>query len=79
MRKDGRQNDEMREIKFTRDYTKYANKAHMFNKNPDSDVEFLIEGNVNYLFCEKINIRWKCITSEENIKRHGTAKIINHK
>ena len=62
---------------YTIDYTKYANKAHMFNKNPNSDVEFLIEGNVNYLFCEKITIRWKCITSENSIKRHGTAKIIN--
>ena len=60
---------------YTIDYTKYADKTHMFHKNPNSDVEFLIEGDVRYKSCEKITIKWKCVSSEDNIKRHGEAKV----
>lgn len=60
---------------YTIDYTKYADKTHMFRKNPNSDVEFLIEGDVHYKLCEKITIKWKCVSSEDDIKRHGEAKV----
>lgn len=60
---------------YTIDYTKYADKTHMFHKNPNSDVEFLIEGDVHYKSCEKITIKWKCVSSEDDIKRHGEAKV----
>ena len=60
---------------YTIDYTKYADKTHMFHKNPNSDVEFLIEGDVRYKSCEKITIKWKCVSSEDNIKQHGEAKV----
>lgn len=60
---------------YTIDYTKYADKTHMFRKNPNSDVEFLIEGDVHYKSCEKITIKWKCVSSEDDIKRHGEAKV----
>lgn len=60
---------------YTIDYTKYADKTHMFHKNPNSDVEFLIEGDVRYKSCEKITIKWKCVSSEDDIKRHGEAKV----
>jgi len=35
----------------------------MFNKNPDSDVEFLIEGNVKFIKCEQVTINWTCMSS----------------
>ena len=60
---------------YTIDYIKYADKTHMFRKNPNSDVEFLIEGDVHYKSCEKITIKWKGVSSEDDIKRHGEAKV----
>ena len=46
MRKDGRQNDEMREIKFTRDYTKYAKGSVL--------VEF---GDTKVLVCATVEMQ----------------------
>ena len=55
MRKDGRQNDEMREIKFTRDYTKYAKGSVL--------VEF---GDTKVLVCATVeNAKPKWMPKEE--------------
>lgn len=58
---------------YTIDYSKYKDKTHMFNKNKESDVEFLIEGDVTYLKKEKIDVKWRCVSSEDEIKRKGEA------
>jgi tRNA U34 5-carboxymethylaminomethyl modifying enzyme MnmG/GidA len=42
----------------------------------DSNVEFLIEGDVDYIKCEKITVKWECKSSEEEIKRKGEAKLV---
>lgn len=62
---------------YTIDYNKYKDKTHMFNKNKNSDVEFLIEGDVQYLKCEKITVKWECKSSVEEIARKGEAKIVS--
>jgi hypothetical protein len=63
---------------YTIDYEKYKDKTHMFNKNTESDVEFLIEGEVDYIKCEKITVKWECKSSEEEIKRKGEAKLVSN-
>ena len=55
MRKDGRQNDEIREVKFTRDYTKYAKGSVL--------VEF---GDTKVLVCATVeNLKPKWMPKEE--------------
>ena len=49
----------------------------MFSRNPNSDVEFLIDGDVPYINREKTTVRWKAVPSEDSIKRHGEAKLID--
>ena len=63
---------------YTIDYDKYKNKTHMFNKSTDSDVEFLIEGDVDYIKCEEVTVKWNCVSDEYEIKKHGEAKVINY-
>lgn len=49
----------------------------MFSRNPNSDVEFLIDGDVPYINREKTTVRWKAVPSEDSIKWHGEAKLID--
>lgn len=60
---------------YTIDFSKYKDKCHMFNKNPNSDVEFLIEGDVDYIKAEKITVHWTCVSSEAEIKRKGEGSL----
>ena len=62
---------------YTIDYEKYKDKTHMFNKNRESDVEFLIEGDVDYLKCEKVTVKWECKSSEDMIRRKGEGKVVS--
>lgn len=45
---------------YTIDYSKYKDRCHMFNKNPNSDVEFCIQGDVDYQSVQKITVNWTC-------------------
>ena len=62
---------------YTIDYLKNKDRAHMFSRNPNSDVEFLIDGDVPYINREKTTVRWKAVPSEDSIKWHGEAKLID--
>ena len=37
----------------------------MFNKNINSDVQFVIQGDVDYIKKEKIAIKWSCDINEK--------------
>ena len=45
---------------YTIDFNKYKEHCHMFNKNPNSDVEFCIQGDVEYQKVQKITVNWTC-------------------
>ena len=60
---------------YTIDFSKYKDKCHMFNKNTNSDVEFVIEGDVDYMKCEPVTVNWVCKSSEEEIKRKGEGSV----
>ena len=60
---------------YTIDFSKYKDKCHMFNKNTNSDVEFVIEGDVDYMKCEPVTVNWICKSSEEEIKRKGEGSV----
>ena len=45
---------------YTIDYQKYKDHCHMFNKNPNSDVEFCIQGDVDYQSVQEITVKWTC-------------------
>ena len=45
---------------YTIDFNKYKDHCHMFNKNPNSDVEFCIQGDVDYQKVQKITVNWTC-------------------
>lgn len=62
---------------YTIDYLKNKDRAHMPSRNPNSDVEFLIDGDVPYINREKVTVGWKAVPSEDRIKRHGEAKLID--
>lgn len=50
---------------YTIDFSKYKNNCHMFNKNINSDVQFVIQGDVDYIKKEKITIKWSCEINEK--------------
>ena len=62
---------------YTIDYLKNKERAHMFSRNPNSGLEFLIDGDVPYINREKTTVRWKAVPSEDSIKRHGEARLID--
>ena len=64
---------------YTIDFNRYKDKCHMFNKNPNSDVEFLIEGDVDFIKREKFNVKWTVTSSDICIKHHGLAQPIDCK
>lgn len=64
---------------YSIDYSQYANKAHMFNQNQNSDVEFVISGDVDYIKKETIIVNWTCKSDKESIDHHGLAKLISNK
>ena len=45
---------------YTIDFNKYKDHCHMFNKNPNSDVEFCIQGDVEYQNVQEITVNWTC-------------------
>lgn len=45
---------------YTIDFNKYKDHCHMFNKNPNSDVEFCIQGDVDYQKVQEITVNWTC-------------------
>lgn len=45
---------------YTIDFNKYKDKCHMFNKQPNSDVQFVIQGDVDYQKVQKITVNWTC-------------------
>lgn len=45
---------------YTIDYQKYKDHCHMFNKNINSDVEFCIQGDVDYQSVQQITVKWTC-------------------
>lgn len=60
---------------YTIDIQKYKNKWHMFNKNPNSDVEFILDGDIKYIQKEFIKVNYIIKSDSEQIKRHGPALI----
>lgn len=60
------------------DMKDYYNKYHKFNKNKNSDVEFCIEGNVNYIDKIKLNVEYTVKPSFDQIERHGYATLIKN-
>lgn len=62
---------------YTIDYmNKYRGKSHKFNRDTTSDYEFLIEGDVDYVSCEKITIKWTCSeASERFFEDNGEAHV----
>lgn len=52
---------------------------HMFNKNPNSDVEFLLNGDVDYVKRKPVKIRYTVRPSEEEIARKGLGVLLPKK
>lgn len=45
---------------YTIDFNKYKDRCHMFNKQINSDVQFVIQGDVDYQKVQKITVNWTC-------------------
>lgn len=45
---------------YTIDFNKYKDRCHMFNKQMNSDVQFVIQGDVDYQKVQKITVSWTC-------------------
>lgn len=58
---------------YSADSNKYD--KHMFNKNPNSDVEFLLNGDVDYLDRKPVSVKYRVYPSEDEIKRKGLGVI----
>ena len=57
---------------YTVDFDKYKNKCHMYH---DSDVEIIINSDVDYIKREKVEVNWTCVSSELAIKRFGEGQL----
>ena len=57
---------------YTVDFDKYKDKCHMYH---DSDVEIIINSDVDYIKREKVEVNWTCVSSELAIKRFGEGQL----
>lgn len=57
---------------YTVDFNKYKDKCHMYH---DSDVEIIINSDVDYIKREKVEVNWTCVSSESAIKRFGEGQL----
>lgn len=62
---------------YSIDFNRYKDKCHMFNKNPNSNIEFVIEGDVDFIKREQFKVNWTVESSDICIKQHGLANLID--
>jgi hypothetical protein len=60
---------------YTIDYDKYKDNAHMFNKSPNSNIEFLLEGDVTPDKVTQHQIKWVLKSAIRN--RREADKLLN--
>lgn len=57
------------------DYKGLEGRSKMYDRNPDSDVEFLVNGDVIPTDVRKVRLKWRAVPSEEEMARKGEGHV----